>query len=201
MKNYPLLFIAIVFFLGCSQNNNTGILDNDTTTTQEAPTPFIPVTAILHNQLASLDSLPVTILQIKTINKKEDSTWLPAAQVKPLLQPFLSPVIDKENLMGLFKETKFNDQTTATVTFMYDPKNTLPDSLALRRWDVYYDPEKNAIQRIYIIKQVKENNVPITQQLTWQAGKWAKIVLLTNDKNAQNPIISETKWIWDLDEK
>ena len=103
-------------------------------------------------------------------------------------------------MAALFKETKFNDQSTEAVTFMYDPKTTLPDSFALRRWDVYFDPNRNIIRRIYMVKQVKENNIPAMQQFTWQTDKWAKIVTINNDKNAAGPVINEIKWIWDLNE-
>jgi hypothetical protein len=30
--------------------------------------------------------------------------------------------------------------------------------------------------------------------------KWAKIVTFINDKNNLTPEITETKWVWDLDE-
>lgn len=201
MKKYPLLVLPVLFLLSCGQDKNSNAVNtgNSTDTAAEKKdVSFIPVTSILQNQLAMLDSLPVTILQVKTTNKKDDSAWLPAAQVKPLLLPFFSPAIDKKNMTALFKESRFDDQSTAAITFTYDPKTSLPDSLTLRHWDVYFDPEKNAIRRIYLLKTAKENNVPVTQQLTWQMDKWAKIVTIRNDANAATPIVTETKWVWDL---
>jgi hypothetical protein len=201
MKKYSPLFIAALFLLSCGQNkeNNAVGAKSDTTSTEKEIS-FLPVTSILLSQLSALDTLPVTILQIKTVNKKSDSSWVTAAQLKPMLAPFFSPVMDKNNLVALFKESRFDDQSTAAVTFTYDPKVSLPDSLTLRHWDVYYDAEKNAIRRIYILKAIKENNMPVTQQLTWQMDKWAKIVTFINDKNNLTPEITETKWVWDLDE-
>jgi hypothetical protein len=203
MKKYPLFLLPVLFLLSCGQDkdsNNVNAGSIADTAAEKKDVSFVPVTSILQNQLAILDSLPVTILQVKTINKKEDSTWLPAAQVKPLLSAFFSPAIDKKNMTGLFKESRFDDQSTAAITFTYDPKTTLPDSLTLRHWDVYFDPEINAIRRIYLLKTVKENNVPVTQQLTWQMDKWAKIVTIRNDANTASPMVTETKWVWDLNE-
>lgn len=203
MKKYPLFLLPVLFLLSCGQDENSNAINtgnNTDTASEKKDVSFIPVTSILQNQLAMLDSLPVTILQVKTINKKEDSTWLPAAQVKPLLSAFFSPAIDKKNMTALFKESRFDDQSTAAITFTYDPQTTLPDSLTLRHWDVYFDPEKNAIRRIYLLKTVKENNVPVTQQLTWQMDKWAKIVTIRNDANTASPMVTETKWVWDLNE-
>ncbi len=202
MKKISFIFLPVMFLLSCGQakkedTSNTPAAD---TTSKDKNISFVPVTSILLNQLAALDSLPVTVLQIKTVNKKNDSAWLPVAQLKPLLAPFLSPVIDKNNFTDLFAESRFDDQSTAAVTFTYNPKVTLPDSLGLRHWDVYFDPEKNAIRRIYMVKTIKENNTTATQQLTWQMDKWAKIVTISNDKSSLTPVLTEVKWIWDLDE-
>lgn len=203
MKKYFPLFILVLFVLSCGQNKKTDAgkagSGSDTSSKKENVS-FIPVTAILQSQLSALDSIQVTILQVTTVNKKEDSVWLPATSVKPLLTPFLSPVINEKNMLPFFKESKFDDQSTAAITFTYDPKAALPDSLTLRHWDVYFDPEKNAIRRIYFLKNTQENNVPVTQQLTWEMNKWAKIVTITNDKNTTAPIVKEIRWIWDLSE-
>lgn len=202
MKKYIVLFLPCLFLFSCSQNKNkdTATVSNTADSTKSTDdVAFFPVTSFLQNEIQALDSLPVTILQVTTINKKQDSTWLTAAQVKPKLQPFITDVIDKHNLEAYFKETKFNDQGTEAITFMYDPKVDLADSFSLRRWDVYINPENNALKRVYMVKRVKENNMPVTQQLTWQSGKWAKIVTIMNDpKTTAQP--TEIKWVWDLSE-
>lgn len=203
MKKYFPLFIPVLFLLSCGQQKTTDAAEAGTasdTSSKKENVSFIPVTAILQSQLSALDSIQVTVLQVKTVNKKNDSLWLPAASIKPLLTPFLSPVISEKNMLPFFKESKFDDQSTAAITFTYDPKTALPDSFALRHWDVYFDPEKNAIRRIYLLKNVQENNVPVTQQLTWEMNKWAKIVTIANDKNTTAPVVTETRWVWDLRE-
>ncbi len=202
MKKYPILLLPFLFLLSCGHKKSSDAVStgNPADTASEKDVSFIPVTSILQNQIASLDSVPVTLLQVVTVNKKEDSTWLPAEKVKPLLVPFLTPVIDQKNMTGLFKESRFDDQSTAAITFTYDPKTSLPDSLSLRHWDVYFDPEINAIRRIYLLKTVQENNIAVTQQLTWQMDKWAKIVTIRNDTTGKAPVVTEIKWVWDLKE-
>lgn len=203
MKKYLLLFCPCLLLFSCSENKTSKkeVTSVDSVSAAKPEnTSFIPVTSILQNEITNLDSLPVTILEITSANNKQDSAWLPVAKVKPKLQVFLSPVIDEKNMASLYKETKFNDQSTEAITFMYDPKTILPDSVSLRRWDVYFDPNRNIVRRVYIVKQAKENNLSVTQQLTWKTGKSAKIVTLSNDKNVANPIISEKQWIWDLSE-
>jgi hypothetical protein len=201
MKKYSLLLLPVLFLFSCSQNNKTNTTANasDTVATEEKNT-FFPVTAFLKGQLFLLDSLPVTILEITTINNKQDSAWLSAAVVKPKLAPFILDSIDEKNMLPYFKESKFNDQSTEAITLMYDPKKVLPDSIAIRRWDVYIDPDKGTIRRVYMVKQLIENNNPVIQQLTWQTGKWAKIVTISNDKGTTSPTVKEIKWTWDLSE-
>lgn len=202
MKILCTLF-AVLFIISCGEkktNNTTGSQHAPESTDKEEDISYIPVTAILQSQLKALDSLPVTILQVTTVNKKDDSAWLTAAAIKPQLSPFFSPMVDAKNMVPYFKESKFDDQSTAAITFTYDPTALLPDTFSLRHWDVYVDPDKNAIRRIYLVKSVKENNLPVTQQLTWQMDKWAKIVTIRNDKNSPAPVITETKWVWDLNE-
>lgn len=195
MKKLPILFFLFLV-LSCSQkkssNASSGSIPSDSSSKKE-DTSFIPVTSFLQTEFSSLDSLPVTVLQLSTVNKKSDSAWLPVTKVKPQLIPFLSPLIDKKNMVPFFTESRFNDQSTAAVTFTYNPKPAIPDSFSLRHWDVYFDPDKNAIRKVYIVKRIKENNELLTQQLTWELNKWAQIVIIKHDS-----IISEKKWIWDL---
>jgi hypothetical protein len=196
-----LLCCSSFIFPGCSnKKNNPADTANtaDSINTNPEQNSLFPVTSFLKGQMIALDSVPVTILQVSTNNGKADSAWISKEKIKPLLQPFISDLIDKENLVSFFKESKFNDQTTDAITFTYAPKKVLPDSIALRHWDVYVNPETGTIRRVYIVKQLKENGLLYTQQLTWQTDKWAKIVTI-NDKDG-GKVQSDIKWIWNFTE-
>jgi hypothetical protein len=201
-KLHLLLYCSSFILLSCSNKKNNPIdLANtaDSIKTNTEQNSLFPVTSFLKGQMIALDSIPITILQINTINGKEDSTWISKEKIKPLLRPFISDLIDKENLVSFFKESKFNDQTTDAITFTYTPKNVLPDSIALRHWDVYVNPETGTIRRVYIVKQLKENGLFYTQQLTWQTDKWAKIVTIDNKDGGK--VQSDVKWIWNFTEQ
>jgi hypothetical protein len=205
MKKLPFVCYLCIVLASCSGNKNkeastggsnaTGSERNDSTKHS-----YFPVTSFIQGQLNVFDSLPVTILQVTTVNNQTDSVWLPRNLVKPLLQPFTRDLIDKENLLGYFKESTFNDQSTESITFTYDPITVLPDSISLRHWDVYVDPEKGTIKRVYIVKELSAGgDSSDTQQLTWQTGKWAKIVTIRNKPGAST-LQSEVRWIWDFSE-
>ncbi len=200
-KRFLVVYFSLFIFYSCSDNktNSSKPVTTPVDTTAASPESFLPVTPFLQGQLALLDSLQVTILQISSMNGKEDSTWISKEKMIPQLQPFVSVNIDKENLIPFFKETKFNDQSTEAVTFTYDPRVPLPDSITIRHWDVYVDPEKGNIKRVYIVQQVKEKGILLTRQLTWQTGKWAKIVTISGEAGT-NPVLQNSKWVWDFNE-
>lgn len=205
MKIIFILLLPALIIISCSQQKgDTSSSVNDTTGTankDSVPTSFFPVTSYLQGQIKLFDSLPVTILQLTTKNKHTDSAWLSKENIKPLLAPFIADFIDKNNLSSYFKETNFNDQSTEAITLMYSPKAQLPDSFILRNWNVYINPDKEIVKSIFIVRQLKENGLPYTQQLTWQSGKWAKIVNIKTKPGENTSAIEEIKWVWDLSEQ
>jgi hypothetical protein len=200
------LFFSILIFILISCNNNT---ENTTSATTAVSAPaineakkdsFFPVTSFIRGQFRSFDSLLVTPLHTTVVNDKTDSVWIKQNALIPLLKDFLSPEIKETNLTSFFKEASFNDQTINAVTFTYDPSATLPDSISLRHWDVYIDPESGGISKIYLVKQLKGKDGNITQQLTWKTNKWAGINTILNKPDGSSVLLKAEKFIWNFSE-
>ncbi len=149
--------------------------------------------------MSEIDSLPVTSLKIVTSNGIQDSIWMKKENIRAFAEPFLHPEIDTSNFKGLFIEKSFLDQTIDAFTFSYDPVDKLPDTLQLRRWDVYIDPKKNTIKRIYMVKEINNNGGIQTIQLTWKSNQWCKITTITEQPCKQSNIKEEIMK-WDLAE-
>jgi hypothetical protein len=180
--------VFIIFLLaGCKEQQSQTPAQTIKDSTEEST--FFPVTEFILGELAQIDSLPVTPLKIISVDGKEDS----------IAQPFLYPKIDTANMKDLFAEKSFLDQTINAFTFSYDPISTLPDTMQLRRWDVYVDATKNKVKRVYIVKVVNEKSSATKQtiQLTWIAGHWCKITTIAEQEN-NPPKIKEEKMIWDF---
>ena len=189
-----LLFIFI-FTWSCTakKNNVSGVHE------AAQKMVFLSVTDLIRGQLIELDKIQLTPLKIISYNGRSDSTWLKKEDIRKFADTFLSPDIDTNYLKTLFNEKSFLDQTINALTFSYDPITTLPDTMSLRRWDVYIDPEKQTIKRIYIVKEVKHNGKSQTLQLTWIPGFWAKINTISYDfKNTK--LLKEEKLIWNFDQ-
>ncbi len=203
MKNI-FLFVATVLVFICCQSNPKVITAHidiaDSTSIANIKDSFFPVTTFLKGQMILLDSIPVTPLYTKTISNKTDSIWVKKDSVKKLLSPFLSPEIKETNLIHLFKESSFKDETLNLITFTYDPLKALPDSLSLRHWDIYIEPESGDISKVYMVKQMKNGPGSITQQLTWKTGKFATINTFINNPGGESHLIKQEKLLWSFTE-
>lgn len=192
---FPVIIILVV--IGCTNNKTSTTATVISETKNDS---FFPLTSFLKGQMITLDSLLVTPLHTITIDNKTDSVWLKKNELTPLLISFLYPEIKEINLIKYFKETSFNDQTLNAITFTYDPITALPDSISLRHWDIYIDPVSGKILKVYIVKQVKENEDIITQQLTWKTNKWASVTTLLNKPTGNAQLLKEEKFIWNFNE-
>lgn len=198
MKKYVLLlFLAAILMMSCSENH-TSPDKPDADVASNKVDSFFPVTSFLKGQIALLDSLPVTPLQIIKSNNNTDSTWITKAKLMEILGTFVNPVISERNMVDYFKETKFNDQTLNEITFTYEPSGKIPDSISLRQWNVYVKPENGNVDKVYIVKDIKNEDRLYTIQLTWQTNKQAKIVTILKKNDGNSELLTEEYIIWDF---
>ncbi len=197
MQNFfrAICFVAFIIFSNC---NNTREKQAQPINTTEEKQPYFPVTDFLLGQLNEIDSLPVTPLKIIVAENKSDSVWLKKKDIRTFAIPFLHPVIDSNFIQKFYTGVSFMDQTINTVTFSYDAKPALPDSIKLNHWDVYINPQKNTVQRIYLVKNDVINGTDVTEQLTWEVNKWYSIRTITQRKDKE-PEIKEEIMKWDFD--
>lgn len=198
MRILYFLGVVILFASGCTNASNEKASPTEAIVKEVKKDSFFPVTSFLKGQMIVLDSLPVTPLHTITVNNETDSIWIKKTDLNSLLADFLTPEIKEDNLTDYFKETSFNDQTLNTITFTYDPIKILPDSISLRHWDIYIDPETGKILKVYIVKELKEKEKTVTQQLTWKTNNWATIITLVNVPNGHTQVQKEEKFIWNF---
>ncbi|MDQ2721487.1 MAG: hypothetical protein M3Z26_17255 [Bacteroidota bacterium] len=184
---------SIIFLNSCNSKSKSDFSSKHAEETQS----FFPVTDFFKGQLRVIDSMPVTLLKTVTVSNKTDSAWLKRESIRSFAEPFLTPVIDSTTMSPWFSEKSFMDQTINAVTISYDSKIKLPDSIKLRHWDVYIDPQKGSVERIYIVKENNENSSQVTTQLTWKANQWCSIRTI-KQKPGQEPEIKEEKLTWDF---
>ena len=153
---------------------------------------FFPVTDYINGQIREIQVNPIRYV---TIKGHTDSSWLQVEQFNEAFSDFTHPRIDSLNLVPWFKETRFMDKTVDAFTFTYEPFGAVPDSLQLQRWDVYVDPKTEKVRRIFLVKSAGQNK---TRQLTWQGGKWCKIVDIIHKTDGTSEVEKEIKISWDF---
>jgi hypothetical protein len=188
--------MSILFLTACHNVKKEVVPANSTKEVQS----FFPVTDFLLGQLHETDSLPITPVKITVAGDKRDSVWLKKEDIRIFASPFLQPVIDSATLSNYFTEKSFLDQTINAVTFSYDAKNKVPDSIKLNHWDVYVDPQKNTVERIYLVKEEETaDDKSITTQLTWKVNKWCSIRTIVQQQN-KKPVVKEEIMKWNFDD-
>lgn len=195
MRTYLTCILGTLVFAACSGpalEDKKAVGEN--TVPAKKPS-FFPVTSYIRGQLYEVKSKGVNPLHYITINGRKDSSWMRIEDFEPAVAEFLTPQIDSTNLVNLFTEKNFLDQSIAAYTFTYDPAGKLPDTMKLKHWDVYVDAESNKVTRIYM---VKENTQGKILQLTWQGDKYCKIVTLGMDASGNSAVEKEEQITWDL---
>jgi hypothetical protein len=197
MKRIYRSLLACVILLSCnSANTKTGETDTATAIQEKPEQPaFFPVTDFLKGQLQEIKGKGINPIKFTLVKGKEDSVWLKTAEFENEVADFLSPVIDSSNLVSLFTEKKFLDQTINAFTLTYDPKKQLPDSFGFKRWDVYVDPQKNIVTRIFLVKKTASDK---TLQLTWVPEKQCRIVTIAADAKGNDAVEKEVTIKWDF---
>jgi hypothetical protein len=195
-KVFTFLIFSLLILTSChSDQEKKAVLEKHEKETQM----FFPVTDFLLGQLHELDSLPVTPLKtIKIDDAKVDSVWLKREDIRNFASPFISPVIDSISMSPYFSTKSFLDQTINSITLTYDPKIKLPENISLRHWDIYIDPQKATVQRIYIVKEFEKNGINTTVQLTWNVNYDCSIRTI-EQVPGKKPVIKQEKIIWNFD--
>jgi hypothetical protein len=194
MKIIIALLACSLFLSACNDSDKQAVAHPSGTDTAEKQR-FFPVTAFLKGEIFNIKKSGVNPLKYTNVNNQTDSAWIKIEELDTALQEFLKPEIDSVNLITLFTEKSFLDQSIDAVTFTYDPTAILPDSMMLKHWDVYVDPKTNKVKRIYMVKDVDKNRI---LQLTWISNQWCKIVSIVTNEKGESKIEKEEKFILDF---
>ncbi len=187
------LFTGILLLFSCTHSEKKNDMVQEKTLPQKQH--FFPVSSYLKGELYTIKNKGINPLKYTTINNHTDSVWLKIEDLDAAVQEFLQPEIDSVNLITLFTEKSFLDQTLNAITLTYDPAVPLPDTFKLKHWDVYIDPDLNTVKRIYMVKEMSKTSL---LQLTWVNNRWCKITYIVTDEKGVSTIEKEEKLVWDF---
>lgn len=189
-----MILVLAVMAVSCSNNDtktaSTASGAGDSAAKKQS---FFRVTAYLKGQLQSIKGNGVTPIKYTTVNGRTDSAFIKFEDLDSTAKEFTATLIDSTNLVGFFSESKFLDQTINAFTYTYDPIQKLPDSVQLQHWDVYIDPEKGKVKRVYIIKKNRQGK---TLQLTWVNNEWFNTTTIKTNSDGTTAVEKEEKISW-----
>ncbi|MCP9751720.1 hypothetical protein [Ferruginibacter sp. HRS2-29] len=196
MKMILSIFLSTLILFGCKGKKSAGDTAGTTATDTAEVLRYFPVTNYIKGQVADIKSIGINPLKYITRGNQQDSVWIKDDGLLQEVTAFLQPVIDTANMIPFFREEKFLDQSVNAYTFTYSPIGKLPDSIQLRHWDVYIDPQEGKVRRVYMVKDLGNGR---QQQLTWNASeKWCKILELSTKPDGTAFVDSEQKIIWNF---
>ena len=188
----PLLALVLVLF-SCTNPGEPEAVAAETKPPEKQM--FFPVTSYLKGEIYNIKKSGINPLKYTSVNNHTDSVWLKIEELDAAFREFLQPEIDSLNLVTLFTEESFLDQSINAITLTYDPSVQLPDTMKLKHWDVYIDPDANTIKRVYMVREISKTR---SLQLTWVNNQWCKITTIVTDENGISKIEKEEKITWDF---
>ena len=102
-------------------------------------------------------------------------------------------IIDSAIDSKYYVEKKFVDNSINAITLTYDPLGDLPINKPWKHWDIYINPENNAITRIYLVKILSDSCI---RQLTWTPEKSCKALTIQNSNNKSSFVKDEVTIKW-----
>jgi hypothetical protein len=193
MKIHFQLLTIVLFLFSCNNQGETETVAAEKKAAEKQM--FFPVTSYLKGEIYNIKKSGINPIKYTTVNNHTDSVWLKVEELDAAFQEFLYPEIDSLNLITLFTEKSFLDQSINAITLTYDASVQLPDTMKLKHWDVYIDPDANTIKRVYMVKEISKTR---SLQLTWVNNQWCKITTIVTDENGISKIEKEEKITWDF---
>ncbi len=188
-----LYFLTLLFLLvSCNQEKK----ENETSLAKaaEEEAVFFPVTDFLKGQLIEIRERGIAPIFYQDKKGKMDSAWIKLDSLEMFVSDFLTPTIDSVSMARYYSVKKFYDQTLGSITLTYEAKKDLSENNPWLSWNVYIDPEKGIVEKIYLVKSVAPNKKLL---LNWSCKTQCSITGIEEDEktNTTNVFRKEIiKW-------
>ena len=185
------LFVLLLLLVSCHQKAENNPSASFSNSNQEDAT-FFPVTDFFKGQLVEIRERGIAPLKFTTNNNLTDSTWIKMDSLETVVNDFIKPSIDSVSLAKYYSVKKFFDQTLGFITLSYEANQQLPQNNPWLSWNVYIDPEKGDVVKIYLVKRESPNE---TLQLSWNCKTHCSITEITALSDRDTSFISRKESI------
>ena len=156
---------------------------------------FYPFPQYIMGQLEYVDTMPLAVAMIKTVNGKTvDSGYVDKKLFREAVLPFLQEDPNLAEWKNGFKESSFEDLSLNAITFTISA--TQPNS-SLRQADVLLNPLTKKVKTVNIRKIRNNGDSSIFQNLLWTHNYRSQLVEDITLKNGTHQQMI-TQFIWDI---
>ena len=165
MKIIYLLFSFVLFLVcGCTTRKPEKI----TATFLSDTSKFFPLPSFFKEQIQYVELRSFPLYKITMKDGIRDSSSLSFNQFKMLTGFFTSRDLSVPEIKILYKESVFQDLSTGSITFNYQPTNK---GAELQNIDVLLNEATNQVKRVFIRAVYSKGDTTITEQCNWKANK------------------------------
>ena len=185
------LLVLLLLLVSCHQKSEKNPSASFSNSNQEDAT-FFPVTDFFKGQLVEIRERGIAPLKFTTNNNLTDSTSIKMDSLETVVNDFINPSIDSLSLAKYYSVKKFFDQTLGFITLSYEANQQLPENNPWLSWNVYIEPEKGDVAKIYLVKRDRPNK---TLQLSWNCKTHCSITEITELSDNDTSFISRKETI------
>lgn len=164
MNKLVISFISIALLIAACKSKSNKQLAKQQSIADTAK--YYPIDNFVKEQMKFVDLRDFVIHQTLTKDSSESNEIIDKSIFLVEAAKVLSVANEFIKQKQLFKESVFQDLSTASYTINYTPTDP---SLAIQRIDVLLSEETNIIKRLFIRTALTENGITTTQQISWLA--------------------------------
>lgn len=163
VKKYFLFVLILSMILSACSNNAS----KEPEFPSSDSSVFYPEYEFLKTQFNSIDTT-LTIMYVYTdSDNKTDSEIISPEKFIEIAAPFTEYNINDVSVKKYYRETVFNDQTTASNTFSYVSSNA---SLPVQTVDILLDTTSGDVQHLFMTRSLKKADSTIEEKMGWNTN-------------------------------
>jgi hypothetical protein len=198
-----LFLLPIVFLIACGNNNESNKADEEYQDIVLLPTaedttpsnvPFYPYVDYINEQLQYIDSTPLGVEKIVTLEGKTvDSTFATKQELRKAVNAFTAYNPNLPANRPFFKETSFRDLTINRITFSI---SALQPDVPLQQVDILLEPEKQKVKNLVIRQQFETPDSSNSIHMIWVDKMHMQVSENISLKGGKS-YTRVTRWVWD----
>lgn len=180
MKPSFYLLLLVILLISCQEDKKE--IERTQSKAIEEEAVFFPVTDFLKGQLVEIRERGIAPIFYQDKNGKTDSIWIKMDSLEKYVVDFTSPVIDSISLSSYYSVKKFYDQTLGSITLTYEANSVLREKNPWLSWNIYIEPEKGTVEKIYLVKFIAPNKKLL---LNWNGKTQCSITGVEEDETTK----------------